>query len=194
MLARLMELVSTALYIRKTTMKIEYKPIGIARTPFKELKGMPNQPSKSKGANGIVEVYPEFQDGLRDLDGFSHIILLCHFHKISEYNLTVTPSEETVVRGLFATRSPRRPNPDPKLFIIGYILPWLLICFNPLLKNSKVKKNIQVQPGPGNPERFQRRHQRLLCSSCRITSVVCDHSYHRKVMNKALMICHQGNK
>jgi tRNA-Thr(GGU) m(6)t(6)A37 methyltransferase TsaA len=92
-------------------MKIEYKPIGIVHTPFQELKGMPNQPSKSKGVNGIVEVYPEFQEGLRDLDGFSHIILLCHFHKISEYKLTVTPSEETVVRGLFATRSPRRPNP-----------------------------------------------------------------------------------
>lgn len=92
-------------------MKIEYKPIGIVRTPFKDLQGIPNQPSKSKGEYGIVEIYPEFQEGLRDLDGFSHIILLCHFHKSSEYKLTVTPSEETVVRGLFATRSPRRPNP-----------------------------------------------------------------------------------
>ena len=92
-------------------MKIEYKPIGIVRTPFKELKGIPNQPSKSKGVNGVVEIYPEFQEGLSDLDGFSHIILLCHFHKISEYKLTVVPSGETVVRGLFSTRSPRRPNP-----------------------------------------------------------------------------------
>jgi tRNA-Thr(GGU) m(6)t(6)A37 methyltransferase TsaA len=92
-------------------MKIEYTPIGKVRTPFKDLKGIPNQPSNSKGVNGIVEVYSDFQEGLRDLDGFSHIILLCHFHKISEYKLTVTPSEETVVRGLFATRSPRRPNP-----------------------------------------------------------------------------------
>ncbi len=96
---------------KKVAMKIEYTPIGIVRTPFKDLKGIPNQPSKSKGVNGIVEVYPDFQKGLRDLDGFSHIILLCHFHKISEYELTVTPSEETEVRGLFATRSPRRPNP-----------------------------------------------------------------------------------
>ena len=92
-------------------MKIEYKPIGIVKTPFKDLQGIPKQPSKSKGENGIVEIYPEFQEGLRDLDGFSHIILLCHFHKSSEYKLTVTPAEETVVRGLFATRSPRRPNP-----------------------------------------------------------------------------------
>ena len=92
-------------------MKIEYKPIRIVRTPFKELKGIPNQPSKSKGVNGIVEVLPEFQEGLRDLDGFSHIILLCHFHKISKYKLTVIPSGEILERGLFATRSPRRPNP-----------------------------------------------------------------------------------
>ena len=92
-------------------MKIEYKPIGIVRTPFKELKGIPNQPSKSNGINGIIEVYPQFQEGLKDLDDFSHIILLCHFHKITEFKLSVVPSEETEVRGLFATRSPRRPNP-----------------------------------------------------------------------------------
>lgn len=92
-------------------MKIEYKPIGLVQTPFKDLQEIPNQPFKSKGVHGIVEVYSEFQEGLRDLDGFSHIILLCYFHKSSEYKLTVTPSEETEVRGLFATRSPRRPNP-----------------------------------------------------------------------------------
>ena len=92
-------------------MKIEYKPIGIVRSPFKELKGIPNQPSKSNGVNGIIEVYPQFQEGLKDLDGFSHIILLCHFHKITEFKLSIVPSEETEIRGLFATRSPRRPNP-----------------------------------------------------------------------------------
>ncbi|MCK5099991.1 MAG: tRNA (N6-threonylcarbamoyladenosine(37)-N6)-methyltransferase TrmO [Desulfobacteraceae bacterium] len=92
-------------------MKIEYKPIGIVRTPFKELKGIPKQPSKSNGVKGIIEVYPQFQEGLKDLDGFSNIILLCHFHKITEFKLSVVPSEETEVRGLFATRSPRRPNP-----------------------------------------------------------------------------------
>ena len=115
-------------------MKIEYKPIGIVRTPFKELKGIPNQPSKSKGVNGIVEVYPEFQEGLRDLDGFSHIILLCHFHKISEYKLIVTPSEETVVRGLFATRSPRRPNP------IGFSV----VQLNEIQENSLMVSDLDI--------------------------------------------------
>jgi tRNA-Thr(GGU) m(6)t(6)A37 methyltransferase TsaA len=91
-------------------MEIEYNSIGIVHTPFKDLNNIPIQPSKAKGTKGIVEVFRRFQTGLKDLDGFSHIILLCHFHKISGYNLTVIPSGETVTRGLFATRSPRRPN------------------------------------------------------------------------------------
>lgn len=56
-------------------------------------------------------VYPEFQQGLEDLGGFSHIIVLCHFHMTSEHKLTVVPSGETKPRGLFSTRSPNRPNP-----------------------------------------------------------------------------------
>jgi len=92
-------------------MKIEYNSIGIVHTPYKDLNNIPIKPSKAKGTKGIVEVYPTFQKGLKDLSGFSHIILLCHFHKISEYNLNVVPSGETKVRGLFATRSPKRPNP-----------------------------------------------------------------------------------
>ena len=92
-------------------MKIEYKSIGMVHTPFKELANVPIQPSKAKGTKGFVEIYPKFQGGLKDLDGFSHIILLCHFHKILEYNLSVVPSGESKVRGLFSTRSPKRPNP-----------------------------------------------------------------------------------
>jgi len=92
-------------------MKIEYNSIGFVHSPFKNLNNIPNQPSKAKGIEGVVEVYPDFQKGLKDLDGFSHIILLCHFHKASEHNLNVVPSGETKSRGLFATRSPNRPNP-----------------------------------------------------------------------------------
>jgi len=92
-------------------MKIEYNPIGIVHSDFKDLKGMPNQPSQAKGTVGVVEVFPQFQEGLKDLDGFSHIILLCHFHKVIEYQLSIFPSSETKLRGLFSTRSPRRPNP-----------------------------------------------------------------------------------
>ena len=91
-------------------MKIEYNPIGIVHSEFKDLDGIPNQPSQANGSKGVVEVYPMYQDGLKDLDGFSHIILLSHFHKVVDYQLSIVPSKETEIRGLFATRSPRRPN------------------------------------------------------------------------------------
>ena len=92
-------------------MRIEYNSISIVHTPFKKLINIPIQPSKAKGTKGFIEIYPKFQAGLKDLDGFSHIILLCHFHKNLEYYLSVVPSGESEVRGLFSTRSPNRPNP-----------------------------------------------------------------------------------
>jgi len=92
-------------------MKIEYQPIGIVHSPFSELKGMPIQPSRAKGIAGTVEVFLEFQEGLKDLNGFSHIILLYHFHMVTGYNLQVVPFLDSELRGLFATRAPKRPNP-----------------------------------------------------------------------------------
>lgn len=92
-------------------MKIEYQPIGVIHSPFAELNTMPHQPSSAAGARGTVEVYPEFVSGLKDLDGFSHILLLCHFHRSQSYELQLIPRRESVHRGLFATRSPSRPNP-----------------------------------------------------------------------------------
>lgn len=92
-------------------MAIEYTPIGIVHSPFLERKGTPIQPSRSSGARGTVEVFPAFAEGLNDLDGFSHIILLCHLHRSTEFRLKVVPFLDTEFRGLFATRAPCRPNP-----------------------------------------------------------------------------------
>jgi len=92
-------------------MKIEFQPIGVIHTPFKERAGMPIQPAGGSGVQGTVEVYPEFREGLNDLDGFSHIILLYCFHRSEGFNLRVVPFLDTRPRGLFATRAPRRPNP-----------------------------------------------------------------------------------
>lgn len=91
-------------------MKIEYKPIGIIHTPFSEMKGMPIQPAGAAGVKGTVEIFEAFRDGLKDLDGFSHIILLYHLHKCEGFDLRVVPFLDTVLRGLFSTRAPRRPN------------------------------------------------------------------------------------
>ena len=92
-------------------MKIEYEPIGIVHSPFKEPEGAPIQPSRAKGAAGTVEVFQEFVDGLCDLDGFSHIFLLCHLHRTGSYRLKIVPFLDTQLQGLFATRAPSRPNP-----------------------------------------------------------------------------------
>jgi len=92
-------------------MKITYRPIGIIHSPFKETKGTPIQPSAAKDIEGIVEIFPEYQRGLKDINGFSHIVLICHFHLSKDYLLEVKPYMDDNLHGLFATRAPARPNP-----------------------------------------------------------------------------------
>jgi len=90
---------------------VKYEPIGVIRTPFKSPEGMPIQPAGAKAIRGTVELLPEYADGLADLAGFSHVILLYHFHRSTGFKLAVTPFMDLRPRGLFATRAPRRPNP-----------------------------------------------------------------------------------
>jgi len=92
-------------------LKIELTPIGTIHSPFKDIEDMPIQPTGAAGVRGTVEIYEKFRPGLEDLDGFSHIILLYHFHRSRSYELKVVPFLDTEQRGLFATRAPRRPNP-----------------------------------------------------------------------------------
>ena len=92
-------------------MKIEFQPIGVIHTPFTKLEDMPIQPAGAVGVKGTVEVFEEFRAGLMDLDGFSHIILLYHFHCSQGFALSVVPFLDPEARGLFATRAPKRPNP-----------------------------------------------------------------------------------
>ena len=92
-------------------MDICYQPIGVVHSPFQEIEGMPIQPTGAAGIQGAVEVFPEFAAGLTDLAGFSHIILLYHFHQVRETRLIVTPFLDAQPHGVFATRAPKRPNP-----------------------------------------------------------------------------------
>ncbi|MDO5674010.1 MAG: tRNA (N6-threonylcarbamoyladenosine(37)-N6)-methyltransferase TrmO [bacterium] len=101
-------------------MRITYSPIGRIHSPFTSLEGMPIQPRGAADVEGRIEIYPQFRQGLRDLDGFSHIYVLSHLHAYSsqsdnnspgDYKLLVTPFLDTEQRGLFATRAPTRPNP-----------------------------------------------------------------------------------
>ena len=89
---------------------MQISPIGVINTPFNDLKGMPIQPSGALDIEGTLVIHPEYEQGLRDLEGFSHIILLYHFHQSTGYDLLVTPFLDTQKRGLFSTRAPRRPN------------------------------------------------------------------------------------
>lgn len=91
--------------------KIVYSPIGRIISPFKEAKGTPIQPTAEGTARGKIELFPEYVGGIKDLDGFSHLILLYHFHKAGEASLIVKPFLENEEHGIFAVRAPSRPNP-----------------------------------------------------------------------------------
>jgi len=90
--------------------KIFYRPIGIIHSPFEEPAGTPIQPASGKDIEGSVEVFSEFEEGLQDLSGFSHIILLYHLHLSGEATLKVKPFLDHELRGVFSTRAPSRPN------------------------------------------------------------------------------------
>jgi tRNA (adenine37-N6)-methyltransferase len=92
-------------------MEVIYTPIGIIHTAFNSLENMPIQPTSDASGPGMVEIFPEFTDALKDLEGFSHIYLLFHFHKVRQSQLMVTPFLDSQPRGIFATRAPSRPNP-----------------------------------------------------------------------------------
>jgi len=91
--------------------EIKYKPIGVIHSPFKEPKGTPIQPAGAKGTNGTVEIFPEYAEGLKDIEGFSHIILLYHFHLSKGSTLIAKPYMDNEMHGVFAMRGPSRLNP-----------------------------------------------------------------------------------
>lgn len=90
---------------------IELFPIGMIHSPHVAAEETPIQPIYARGANGTAEIYPELADGLQDLEGFSHIILIYQFHKAGPPKLITKPFLEDTPHGVFATRSPSRPNP-----------------------------------------------------------------------------------
>ena len=85
-------------------------PIGVIRSEHVAAEETPIQPIYAKGCRGRAEVAPQFVEGLRDLDGFSHVYLIYHFHRAGAVKLTVKPFLQDAERGVFATRAPCRPN------------------------------------------------------------------------------------
>ena len=90
---------------------VVFTPIGLIRSPFRNVEDMPIQPAGAHDVLGAAELSPEYAPALADLEGFSHLILLYHFHRAKPYAPTVTPFLDKTPHGLFATRAPARPNP-----------------------------------------------------------------------------------
>ena len=88
-----------------------FDPIGVVHSPYHQTAGMPIQPTVKSSAPGTVEIFPEYIPGLKDLDGFSHIMLIYVFHQAGNASLHVKPFLDSELRGVFATRAPSRPNP-----------------------------------------------------------------------------------
>lgn len=99
-----------------------YRSIGLIHSEHKDPARGPVQACYAKGCMGTVEVFPEFTEGLRDLEGYSHIYLLYHCHRAQQSPLLVKPFIQDIKRGLFSTRMPGRPNP------IGMSIVRLISC------------------------------------------------------------------
>jgi tRNA (adenine37-N6)-methyltransferase len=89
----------------------DMQPIGVMHTPYSDTKQIPKGPGAKHDAEGVIELLPEFEAGLLDIEGFSHLYVLWLFHRSTDYDLVGTPPIDTRPHGVFATRSPRRPNP-----------------------------------------------------------------------------------
>lgn len=109
----------------------DMEPIGVVRSPYTDTKQIPKGLGAEHQAEGVLEILPQFEAGLLDIEGFSHLYVLWVFDRISGYDLLASPPSDTRSHGVFATRSPRRPNPigltvvellrrdGPKLYVHG---------------------------------------------------------------------------
>jgi tRNA-Thr(GGU) m(6)t(6)A37 methyltransferase TsaA len=87
------------------------RPVGTVRSPFTETAQIPKGPAAEHTAEGVLELLPEFDPGLLDIEGFSHLYVIWVFHESKGYELSGKPPTDDRPHGVFATRSPRRPNP-----------------------------------------------------------------------------------
>ena len=92
-------------------MEIKFKPVGVVHSPYKTVENMPIQPSAGMDTEAEIEIFPEYAEGLSDIEGFSHLYIIFHLNMVKKHKLKVIPFLDNVERGIFATRSPARPNP-----------------------------------------------------------------------------------
>jgi tRNA-Thr(GGU) m(6)t(6)A37 methyltransferase TsaA len=114
-----------------STQALTIMPIGVVRSPYTDTAQVPKGLGAEHKAEGVLELHGPFEPGLADIDGFSHLYVLWVFDRVSGYDLSATPPCDDRSHGVFATRSPRRPNPigltvvellrreGPRLFVRG---------------------------------------------------------------------------
>jgi tRNA (adenine37-N6)-methyltransferase len=90
---------------------IPMQAIGLVRSPYTETAQIPKGPGAQHNAQGVLDLLPDFEEGLTDIEGFSHLFVLWVFDRAAGYELLVTPPMASRPHGVFATRAPRRPNP-----------------------------------------------------------------------------------
>jgi len=90
---------------------VKYKPVGVIHSPFKSPSGVPRQAASTSRVAAQIEIFNEYIEGLADLDGFSHIVVIFHLHLVTKGSLKAFPPWDNKEHGVFATRSPHRPNP-----------------------------------------------------------------------------------
>ncbi|HEX7808660.1 MAG TPA: tRNA (N6-threonylcarbamoyladenosine(37)-N6)-methyltransferase TrmO [Thermoanaerobaculia bacterium] len=92
-------------------MDINMRPIGFVRSGYMEKTQIPKGPYAKHDADGVLEILPELEQGLTDIDGFSHLYVIWAFDRSDGFDLMANPPSDTEAHGVFATRAPRRPNP-----------------------------------------------------------------------------------
>jgi tRNA (adenine37-N6)-methyltransferase len=107
---------------------LSMQPIGYVRSPYKDTKEIPKGLGAKHEAEGVLEIRAEFEPGLKDIEGFSHLFVIWAFDRAEGYDLVATPPSDNRPHGVFATRSPRRPNP------IGLTVVELLSRVGPVLR------------------------------------------------------------
>jgi tRNA-Thr(GGU) m(6)t(6)A37 methyltransferase TsaA len=112
--------------------KITFTPIGIVRSPYTDAAQVPKGLGAEHTIEGTLEVRAEFADGLRDIEGFSHLYVIWAFDRVQGHDLVARPPSDDRPHGVFATRSPRRPNP------IGLTVVQLLDRNGPALRVSGI--------------------------------------------------------
>jgi len=136
---------------------IIFQPIGVIHSPHKKLEQIPIQPVFARGIQGTIDIFPEFYEGLADLDQFSHIYLFFHFHESNQTKLRLKPYLQDKLRGIFATRAPHRPNKlgmslvkltkieDGTLFIedVDILDSTPLLDIKPFIKRFDIQENVR---------------------------------------------------